>query len=428
MYNDGIGAGAAAQNPLAAHMASLDAEAGTITGRTEEECRKKLYDKFKTGYEIIGSKQILKGGFLGFGQKEFFEVKYVVKPRSLSFEQSRQQLLETISGNSGGGSGMSNKQFSSLAKKLEEMESALDRKISAISVGAQGSDHPTIQKIEELLVQNEFTQSYIAAMKARLKAEFSLEELDDFQSVQSRVVDWIGESIQIYPKTPMKAPHVIVLVGPTGVGKTTTIAKLAAMFNKEAKSKNIAKPKMRIITIDYTRVGAEAQSKRWGELLDVPVDKAESAEDVKKIFDAYKSEFDIFLIDTPGYSPNDFESIGRMCGVLGIPGMNKDVYLTVSASVKARDLLSIIQVYEQFNYDSVILTKFDETSAFGNILSVFSEKHKPIAYIGYGQKVATDFSRANVVKFLTNLNDFAIDREHIEEVFPTGNEQTTENL
>ena len=151
--------------------------------------------------------------------------------------------------------------------------------------------------------------------------------------------------------------------------------------------------------------------------MDVAVDKAESAADVKQIFDTYRNSLDVLFIDTPGYSPNDFESIGKMRGILEIPGMNKDVYLTITASVKARDLVSIIQVYEQFKYDSVIITKCDETTAFGNVLSVLSEKHKPIAYITDGQQVPKKIERASVVKFLTNLNDFQIDRNHIEEVF-----------
>jgi flagellar biosynthesis protein FlhF len=244
-----------------------------------------------------------------------------------------------------------------------------------------------------------------------------VDELDNFDAVQRTVVDWIGKSISIYPETIHKAPHVIILVGPTGVGKTTTIAKLAGTLLKNASQKKQPKPSIRMITIDHTRVGAEEQLRRFGVLMDVAVDKAESAADVKQIFDTYKDSLDVLFIDTPGYSPNDFENIGKMCGILGIPGMNKDVYLTITASVKARDLVSIIQVYEQFNYDSVIITKCDETSAFGNVLSVLSEKHKPIAYITDGQQVPKKIERASVVRFLTNLNDFKIDRNHIEEVF-----------
>lgn len=407
------------QNPLAAMAGNSDSDPKRITGRTLEECKKMLYTMFGNRYEVIGSRNFLKGGFFGIGQKEYCEVRYIVKPMPMSseesFEKNRKDLMEKLAGGNGGALSLS--QLANIDKKLEELQNSIDAKLSNISVSSGNSDHASIQKIENLLVQNEFSISYINGIKNKLKSELSVEELDNFDLVQRTVVDWIGKSIQILPYTPKQPPHVVILVGPTGVGKTTTIAKLAGTLVKNATQKKQPKPKIRMITIDHTRVGAEEQLRRFGALMDVPVDKAESAADVKQIFNAYKSDLDYLFIDTPGYSPNDFENIGKMCGILGIPGMNKDVYLTITASVKARDLVSIIQVYEQFNYDSVIITKCDETSAFGNVLSVLSEKHKPIAYITDGQQVPKKIERASVVKFLTNLNDFYIDRNHIEEVF-----------
>jgi flagellar biosynthesis protein FlhF len=82
------------------------------------------------------------------------------------------------------------------------------------------------------------------------------------------------------------------------------------------------------------------------------------------------------------------------------------------------DLVSIIQNYEQFAPSSVIVTKWDETRAYGNVLSVLSEKGKAISYITDGQKVPKEIERATVSRFLLNLNDFNIDRMHIEDAFP----------
>jgi len=411
-------------NPLADMLKTADSEAKKLTGKTEDECRRKLYQTFGPNYEIIGARTILKGGIFGIGQKEYCEVKYVIKPRTLSssesFEKNKQQLIDKISG---GNNSMSLNQLANIDKRLEELQSAIDSKLTNLTVNSSNTtDHPSIQKIEDLLIQNEFSINYINKIKNRLRSEFAIENLDNFELVQRTVVDWIGESVLIYPKTPKKSPHVIILVGPTGVGKTTTIAKMTGKLLMEAKAKKMPKPSIRMITIDHTRVGAEEQLKRFGVLMDVAVDKAESAADVKQIFDTYKNSLDVLFIDTPGYSPNDFENIGKMRGILGIPEMNKDVYLTITASVKARDLLSIIQVYEQFNYDSVIITKWDETTAFGNVLSVLSERHKPIAYITDGQQVPSRIERATAIKFLINLNDFSIDREHIEQVFAGNSE------
>ena len=88
-----------------------------------------------------------------------------------------------------------------------------------------------------------------------------------------------------------------------------------------------------------------------------------------------------------------------------------------SAGTKAKDLERILKTYESFNYQSVIITKCDETSSFGNVLSVLSEKQTPISWITDGQKVPRFIEKASAVYFLTRLSDFEIDRSHIDEKF-----------
>jgi flagellar biosynthesis protein FlhF len=78
----------------------------------------------------------------------------------------------------------------------------------------------------------------------------------------------------------------------------------------------------------------------------------------------------------------------------------------------------IMQQYETFGYNSVIITKFDETTHVGNIISVLAEKQKPVAYITTGQRVPQDFEQASVVRFLTNLEGFRVNRTRVDELFP----------
>ena len=174
-----------------------------------------------------------------------------------------------------------------------------------------------------------------------------------------------------------------------------------------------------MITIDHTRVGAEEQLRRFGDILMIDVYKAESSDDVKKIFEEYKDKLDVLFIDTPGYSPNDSENIGKMRKVLEVKGIHPDVYLTFSAATKARDLMSIIRNYENCNYNSVIITKWDETSAIGNVISVLSKKEKSVSFITDGQQVPRKIENASVLRFLTFLDDFdKVDRAYIDEKFP----------
>ncbi|MCR5290085.1 MAG: hypothetical protein K6E51_08860 [Treponema sp.] len=406
-----------------------------LTGQTYEECRKRLYDQYGEDYEIVNRHTVLRPGFLGLFQKEQVEVSYIVKlnrgnvanarlytkPTSgaqeiSEWQRNRDEILRTT-----GASISSLQQAAVLDRKISELQNFMTQKFDQLAQNpglASASDkHPNIQKIEDLLSRNEFTFKFINEVSNRLKSECTWEQLENFDALQKMVVDWVGESISIAPKKTFRAPHVIVVVGPTGVGKTTTIAKLAANILLDAKNAGKPRPEIRIITIDRTRVGAWEQLTRYGDLMNIPVNKAESAEDVKMIYDECREKCDCILIDTSGYSPNDSTHIGQMKAILDVNVMHPDVYLAVSASTKARDIELIIQNYEPFAFNSVIVTKCDETQMYGNVLSVLHEKNKSIAYITDGQRVPHNIRRASIVDFLIRLCDFTIDREHIDEKF-----------
>ncbi|MBP5402507.1 MAG: AAA family ATPase [Treponema sp.] len=390
----------------------------SITAKSLDECRAILFEKFGNSYQITDIKTELKSSFLGFFPKEYVKVKYIIRGKNPSyqdsvntFEKNKDELLKTLNP-----SVNTTKQIAALDKKLDQLSSLLENKFDDIKTNSEQL-HKNIIRISEMLEENEFTKEYIKDICDRLRSEFSLEELEDFDKVEKQVVDWIGESILIAKKKAHAQPHVIVVVGPTGVGKTTTIAKIAAQQIIVANREGLERPEIRLISADVTRVAAEEQLRHFGDALKVQVDKAEKAEDIKFIYRDCKDTANLIMIDTSGYSPNDSESIGRLKKHLSVDGLRPDVYLAVTASTKAKDLRNIIQNYEPFGFSSVIVTKCDETSQYGNIISVLSEKHKSISYITYGQAAAKDISRADVVGFLIRLSGFKIDRTHIDDKF-----------
>ena len=294
---------------------------------------------------------------------------------------------------------------------IQKQLDMLNKKLEGISTE---SDTPsTIRKIEDLLEANEFTASYIRKITERVRSEFSLDELEDFPAVQKRVVEWIGESIQIKSLSELdRKPTVLILVGPTGVGKTTTVAKIAAKFRLSDKNLFI-----RMVTIDRFRIAAQEQLSIYGEHMEIPTTAAESADDIQKLLAIDNGKLDLMLIDTIGLSPHDYESIGRMRKILDVNSLKPEVYLVVSASTKASDLRDIMRNYETFGYKAVIVTKYDETNHIGNVLSVLSEKDKPVAFISSGQIVPRNLEPASVVRFLMKLSDFNIDRDSLEKKF-----------
>ena len=308
-----------------------------------------------------------------------------------------------------------NAQVSQLTKIIEDFKTDITQKIDNIS--ADGKPE-SLRKIEELLEANEFSFSFITMIEQKLKSEILTQDMENFDIVERRTIDFIGETIQVQKAKAVRPPHVFILIGPTGVGKTTTLVKLAVQFiQKFTEENNKQKPEICFINTDNMRVGATEQLERWGKHLHSPVYKVEKTNDLKQIYENVKNNVDAIFIDTSGFSPNDATHIAKMKLLLEVPGLNPDVYLTMTASTKTKDLLNIMQNYEPFGYKSVIITKCDESEQFGNVISALHEKHKSISFITNGQVAARDIEEANIVDFLIRLKDFRVDRIHIEDRF-----------
>ena len=419
-----------------------------LRARTYEDAKNQLFKLYRYDYSITDKRQVLTGGIFGFGQKEEVEVSYIVKNRMASgqphyqvaspapvpvvpsvsvvsekaqlpaakpddsFIKNRDELLKKNTENTA----IQIQQVLNLEKTVEKMRDEFGSKLKEIAENSSKL-HPSIERMESMLSDNEFTVPYIKMITDKMKKNFSIEQLNDFDLVQRNVVDWIGETISIAPEKVHRKPHVVIIVGPTGVGKTTTLVKMATQHYMEH-LKGGAQYNFCFITTDTMRVGAVEQLDRFSNIFNKSVMKAENADDVKKLYDDYHDKVDAIFIDTSGYSPNDAIHIAGMKNTLNIQGLNSDVYLALMASTKARDLKKIMQNYEPFGYQSVIITKCDESDQYGNVISVLNERHKSISYMTDGQNVAAKtLIKANVVDFLIRLENFKVDRIHIEDKF-----------
>ncbi|MDR0313388.1 MAG: flagellar biosynthesis protein FlhF [Treponema sp.] len=329
----------------------------------------------------------------------------------LDFDKEKQKVL-AAAGSRDPTLQMVLSEIKTVKEKIEEQNLALNQ-----------DEHPSISRMAELLNLNDFPSSYKTSILSRIRKEFSLDELENFQAVQDKVLEWIGESISIYKDSSFhRRPRIIVLVGPTGVGKTTTIAKLAANFGIDDRAKRIKE--IALITIDTFRIGARQQLEAYGTILKYPCIAVEDFNELKKTL-ALHSEADMILIDTIGKSPRDSMKLGEMKQLLDACGSQAEVHLALSAATKSCDILEILQQFEPFNYRSVIVTKLDETTRVGNIIGALAEKKKSISYITNGQKVPADICTASVVNFLINLDGFTkVNRIKLEGLFPeTGSGQ-----
>jgi flagellar biosynthesis protein FlhF len=280
---------------------------------------------------------------------------------------------------------------------------------------AAPADHASVKRVREILAQNDFTPHYSENIIDRMRKEFSLEDLENFETVQDKVLEWIGESIRIYNKKE-NHPRIMALIGPTGTGKTTTIAKLAAIYGTGfAGRRPLA---VRLVTIDNYRIGASYQIEKYGGIMEIPVSSVKNYRELKQVIALYSEETDLILIDTIGKSPRAAVELAEMKQLLDACGSSADFHLTVTATTKSSDITEILKQYEPFGYSSVIVTKMDETIRLGNMISVLSDKGKAISFITEGQQVPKDIQKADAVRFLISLEGFKINRAKIEERFP----------
>ncbi|KAL0263985.1 UNVERIFIED_CONTAM: hypothetical protein PYX00_010856 [Menopon gallinae] len=273
---------------------------------------------------------------------------------------------------------------SSLEAVLKEVKSLRSELANQKTV--ESHPHPTLQKIRSLLEENDFSCVYIEEILDRVKKEYSLQALDNFEAVETQVLSWIGESISFIKEPISKQQRkIFILVGPTGVGKTTTIAKLAAIYGI-GHSPNAEALKVCMITIDNYRIGARKQIQTYGDIMGIPVKDVESFEALKKEIDLAKDS-DLILVDTIGKSPNDYIKLAEMRELLSACGKEAEFHLALSCTTKTFDAREIMRQFSPFNYRSVILTKLDETTCIGNLISLLYENNKPLSYITDGQVV-----------------------------------------
>jgi len=352
--------------------------------------------KYGQQARILTHRRVKMGGFLGMFKKEGVEVTGFVadntgKKGSLDIQEEKRKILDNLKGDT--------KMLETLLNEVREIKERVNTGESE-----KREMHTSLGKIEHLMKQNDFAPEYIDSIISKCRKTFSLEELEDYQSLEKTVVRWIGESVGIHSlEVNEKKTTVAILVGPTGVGKTTTIAKLAAVYGIGTSGQ---KPvNVRMLTADNYRIGAKKQLETYGDIMGIPVSGIETYQDFKKKL-AIFGDAELILVDTTGKSPRNYKGLAEMREILDACSSMAEVHLALSATTKVSDMVDIMQQFEPFQYASIILTKLDETVHIGNIISVLSQKQKPISFVTFGQGVPQDIEKASTERLVRHLEGF----------------------
>lgn len=270
-------------------------------------------------------------------------------------------------------------------KESDKTESSKDDKTSKDAIRDK-----SIDLIMEQLTGNEVSYTHAKQIVEEITHTGNVRTLDDMLSgVYQKIILKLGQVQPISMEKEDKKPKIILFIGPTGVGKTTTIAKLSSKLILEQKKK------IAILTADTYRISAVEQIKTYASILSIPVEVLYEKEEVEEVLPKYK-DYDYILVDTAGRSHKNKDRMDDLKEFMdGFSKYSISVYLVLSATTKYKDLKKIIALYEDISDCNLIFTKLDETDAIGNILNIKLDTGMALSYVSYGQNVPDDIEVMN---------------------------------
>lgn len=283
-------------------------------------------------------------------------------------------------------------------KENEKIKEVKPEKKEEASTGEKNELDTFLDLLKNTLIDNEVNEEYASAIiEETVKATKPGTPFDvALAGIYQKMILKFGKADVISPAE--RGPKLVFFVGPTGVGKTTTIAKIASRFSVELKKK------IALLTADTYRIAAAEQLKTYANILEVPFRIIYTIEEMDSALDDFR-DFDYVFVDTAGHSHQNSEQKNIMGDFIhSVDGsVEKEVYLVVSATTKYRDLKSIADAYSEITEYKLIFTKLDETTALGNLLNLKLYTDASLSYITCGQNVPDDIEEFNAQRTVKNL-------------------------
>lgn len=394
-------------------------------GKTEEEAVENAKKELGTGIVIMNVKNVKKKGFFSLFKREKVEVTVALEEEGEKAKiQPKQQMVQEAPVKQTSNpiqpvpiEGAIKEDSAVIEEKLNSLQSLLEKQLMNVAIIDEkekkekkdeeeeeeaGKEEDEMTRFLKLLyntmIENEVDEIYANQIVDDFGKVHSSNQTIDFalSNIYQKMILRFGESKGIEP--PDKKPKLVFFIGPTGVGKTTTIAKLASKFQVEKENK------VALLTADTYRIAAAEQLRTYANILEAPFRIIYTEEEIKAACEEF-SGYDYILVDTAGHSYQNERQRETMKKLLNAmdDSVEKEVYLVLSATTKYKDLLSIADAYSKMTDYKIIFTKLDETETFGNLLNLKLHTGVELSYVTCGQNVPDDIADFNPQKTVKQL-------------------------
>lgn len=388
-------------------------------GRTENEAVEAAKKELGKNIVIMNVRNVKRKGIFRFFKPEMLEVTVALEEENERYPAGRKEEKTETAESAKVVYPSRSREIANVIENLDEekhdntlLEEKLDNLHTLLEQQLQKQEEEKLEDEEEIQSELEkFTKIlYNTMLDNEVSEKYANQIIDEIEksakpnipfdyvlaNIYQKMVLKFGKPLGITP--PENGPKMIFFIGPTGVGKTTTIAKIASKFIVDEKKK------VALITSDTYRIAAAEQLRTYASILEVPFRVVYSPEEIGQTLEAF-SNFDYIFIDTSGHSYQNEEQKANTDAIIhAVDGRaEKEIFLVLSATTKYRDLIRIVDSYSQISDYKLIFTKLDETTAVGNLLNIKLYTGAALSYVTCGQNVPDDIEEFNPQKTVKKL-------------------------
>ncbi len=365
-----------------------------FVGTSMNECLLQVKKELGDNAVILDSRKVTRGGPFSFLLNDLVEVTASTPDRNPP-PARRTRSWSDVARTAGDGSreNVTSEEFNLLSEEIRGLRDTVLQMADHLKYEKLPSLPKKLEGLHRSLLENGVDSAVATTVTQEIALQLSGDAFDDRKLLVRTLREKVSKIVRATPITPQGTrPWVIALVGPTGVGKTTTLAKMAThpdLFGKK---------KAALVSADTYRIAAVEQLKTFASIAGIPMEAVYRPADIRRAIERFRDR-DVILIDTAGRSQNHPDQLRELTAFMKYAEPD-EIHLVLSVSTRLEDQLDVIDKFRNAGFRKLLFTKLDETTSYGMILNVCFHERKPISLITCGQNVPDDIIALNQLQLV----------------------------